>query len=145
MADMSSLPPSGPGAFDGEPALSTETHNVSPARKRWVTFILATSAAIVIVVAIIGIRAAIQANQDQQYLSALRADTESRIEGLSDEQLLTSMRVTCERIADGQTLDDANAAANRNWSTVSSMTELTKSEYQGNVRALFRAAEKVCG
>lgn len=128
---------------DVEPAANANRWG-SPFRRRWVILIMASVAATALVVGTVIALNVAQSSREQEYLSTLRADPESRVQGLPDEQLLVSLRSECERIADGWTLGDAVSASERNWSGVSSLSTLTKEEYKGNVRALFRAAEEVC-
>ncbi|GAA3871361.1 hypothetical protein GCM10022381_13070 [Leifsonia kafniensis] len=99
----------------------------------------------VVAIVITAIVSLTRVNQEQAFLHALRSDPDSRVDGLPDEQLLVSMRLTCDRIGDGYSISDASDAAENNWSTSGALSNLTKAEYLGNVRAVYRAAVAACG
>lgn len=111
----------------------------------WFWAVIAAAAVLAAIVVTVVIIQATQQGQEERFLTTLRSDTTATgVADLSDEQLLVSMRQSCEKIAGGWTEDDAVAAAITNWEAASAMADITEDQYLANVSAIHRAAEQVC-
>lgn len=113
-------------------------------RRRWIPIVAVVAglgAVGAIVAAVVGMGGV---NKEQAFLDAIRSDPKAHFQQIGDDQLLTSREVTCERIADGQTLAESVANARSNWKATGSLGTLTEEEYLDNVGALYRAAAASC-
>lgn len=109
-------------------------------RPAWVWGIGA-AVALIVVAAIVVTTMVMQQARDQRFLNALDADATTTVGELPDEQLLVSRQGYCEDIARGWDVEDAVAASEENWREGG---EVSKLEYEANVRALFNAASVAC-
>lgn len=115
-------------------------------KPRWFWVVIVVAAVLAGVVVTVVVVQATQQDREQRFLTALRSDTTAtRIADLPDEQLLVSMRQSCEEIARGWTEDDAIAAAIRNWEAVSGASDITEEQYLANISAIHRAGVQACG
>ncbi|HXH36249.1 MAG TPA: hypothetical protein VNJ54_17870 [Plantibacter sp.] len=115
-----------------------------PRQRRWIPIIavmVGLGAVGTIVAVIVGMGGA---NKEQAFLDAIRSDPKVHFQQIGDEQLLTSRKVTCKRIADGETLAESVANARSNWKATGSLSNITEDEYLDNVGALYRAAAASC-
>ncbi|WP_292698051.1 hypothetical protein [Microbacterium sp. 69-10] len=110
----------------------------------WAWIACGAVAATLAVTGAVGIPSMIHEAKSQAFLKTLRADPNSSVDGLSDEQLLVSFDLNCRDIARGRTVEHEMRDAERNWEATKGYGPLTEFEYYDNVRALFEAASAHC-
>lgn len=89
----------------------------------------------------------VESQRKQEFAQLLRDDPDvsDNLRQLEGESLDAVFSTECDKVRDGWSEQDQEAANANNWPGVSASSEVTQEQYIANTMAMFRAAVAVCG